>query len=158
MHEQQNETHRSSHGNGGRADLRVGGNFRTRFGHKSSLLNGICRHLCPGFLGNVVSSTRTLSRWLNWIRHSGQIIVNQEVQKRATSGSTKIRPQPLMAIQARPPGNLHSSAGELMSYSVMTRSAHSTSETKIAGLPNFAPHWSRSVCITLRAREQAPHA
>ena len=45
----------------------------------------------------------------------------------------------------------------LGNYSVITRSAHSTSETKIAGLPNFAPHWSRSACTTDRARQQAPH-
>lgn len=41
-------------------------------------------------------------------------------------------------------------------YSVMTRSAHSTSETKIAGLPNFAPQSFKSVSVTPRAREQAP--
>ena len=41
-------------------------------------------------------------------------------------------------------------------YSVMIRSAHSTSETKIAGVPNFAPHSFRSVSATPRAREQAP--
>jgi len=40
----------------------------------------------------------------------------------------------------------------------MMRSAHSTSETKIAGLPNFAPHWFKSVSATPRAREQAPQA
>jgi hypothetical protein len=28
----------------------------------------------------------------------------------------------------------------LLTYSVMMRSAHSTNETKTAGLPNFAPH------------------
>jgi hypothetical protein len=43
-------------------------------------------------------------------------------------------------------------------YSVMMRSAHSTSETKIVGLPNFAPHWRKSVSSTLRARQQAPQA
>jgi hypothetical protein len=43
-------------------------------------------------------------------------------------------------------------------HSVMTRSAHSTRETKIAGLPNFAPHWVRSASVTPRAREHAPHA
>ena len=37
----------------------------------------------------------------------------------------------------------------------MTRSAHSTSETKIAGVPNFAPQLLRSVSVTPRAREQA---
>ena len=36
------------------------------------------------------------------------------------------------------------------------RSAHSTSETKIAGFPNFAPHEFKSVSVTPRAREQAP--
>jgi len=41
-------------------------------------------------------------------------------------------------------------------YSVMIRSAHSTNETKMAGLPNLAPHWFRSVSVTPRAREQAP--
>ena len=41
-------------------------------------------------------------------------------------------------------------------YSVMIRSAHSTSDTKIAGLPNFAPQSFKSVSVTPRAREQAP--
>ncbi len=36
------------------------------------------------------------------------------------------------------------------------RSAHSTMETNIAGLPNFAPHWFKSSSVTPRAREQAP--
>jgi len=36
----------------------------------------------------------------------------------------------------------------------MTRSADSTRCTKIAGLPNFAPHWFKSVSVT--RREQAP--
>src|SRR6476620_21313 len=40
----------------------------------------------------------------------------------------------------------------------MTLSAHSISETKILGLPNFAPNSARSVSVTPRAREQAPHA
>jgi hypothetical protein len=44
------------------------------------------------------------------------------------------------------------------SHSVMIRSAHSTSETKIAGLPNFASQSFRSVSATPRAREQAPQA
>jgi len=39
---------------------------------------------------------------------------------------------------------------------VITWSAHSTSDTKIAGLPNFAPHEFKSVSVTPRAREQAP--
>ena len=55
-------------------------------------------------------------------------------------------------------GHMHLSSGQLLNYSVITRSAHSTSETKIAGLPTFAPHWSRSVCSTARARLQAPQA
>ena len=38
----------------------------------------------------------------------------------------------------------------------MTRSAHSTSETKIAGLPHLAPQLVRSASVTPRAREQAP--
>ncbi len=38
----------------------------------------------------------------------------------------------------------------------MIRSAHSTSDTKIAGVPNFAPHWFKSASVTPRAREQAP--
>ncbi len=41
-------------------------------------------------------------------------------------------------------------------YSVMMRSAHSTSDTKIAGVPNFAPQSFRSISVTPRAREQAP--
>ena len=41
-------------------------------------------------------------------------------------------------------------------YSVMMRSAHSTSDTKIAGLPNFAPQSFRSISVTPRAPEQAP--
>ena len=40
--------------------------------------------------------------------------------------------------------------------SVMIRSAHSTSDTKIAGVPNFAPQSFRSVSETQRAREHAP--
>ena len=43
-------------------------------------------------------------------------------------------------------------------YSEMMRSAHSTRETKVAGLPNFAPQFARSFSETPRAREQAPHA
>ena len=46
--------------------------------------------------------------------------------------------------------------GRGSNYSVMIRSAHSTSDTKIAGLPNFAPHWFKSASVTPRAREQAP--
>jgi len=41
-------------------------------------------------------------------------------------------------------------------YSAMMRSAHSTRETKMAGLPNFAPQVARSFSETPRAREQAP--
>jgi hypothetical protein len=41
-------------------------------------------------------------------------------------------------------------------YSVIIRSAHSTSDTKITGLPNLAPQLFRSVSVTPRAREQAP--
>src|SRR5215475_1825218 len=40
----------------------------------------------------------------------------------------------------------------------MILSAHSTKETKIFGLPNFAPYSARSASVTPRAREQAPHA
>jgi hypothetical protein len=40
----------------------------------------------------------------------------------------------------------------------MMRSAHSTSETKMAGLPNFAFQFARSISETPRAREQAPQA
>jgi len=43
-------------------------------------------------------------------------------------------------------------------HSTIIRSDHSTSETKIAGLPNFAPHCFKSVSVTPRAREQAPQA
>jgi hypothetical protein len=39
---------------------------------------------------------------------------------------------------------------------VMILSAHSTRETKIAGVPNFAPQVAKSVSVTPRAREQAP--
>jgi len=41
-------------------------------------------------------------------------------------------------------------------HSVITRSAHSINETKIAGLPNFAPQLFKSDSVTPRAREQAP--
>jgi len=41
-------------------------------------------------------------------------------------------------------------------YSLMTRSAHSTNETNIAGLPHFAPQLVKSASVTPRAREQAP--
>jgi hypothetical protein len=50
--------------------------------------------------------------------------------------------------------NCETDGGE--SHSVMIRSAHSTIETKIAGVPNFAPHWFKSASVTPRAREQAP--
>jgi len=43
-------------------------------------------------------------------------------------------------------------------YSEMMRSAHSTRETKMAGLPNFAFQFARSFSETPRAREQAPQA
>ena len=43
-------------------------------------------------------------------------------------------------------------------YSDMMRSAHSTRETKMAGLPNFAFQFARSFSVTPRAREQAPQA
>src|SRR5437660_12807918 len=43
-------------------------------------------------------------------------------------------------------------------HSVMMRSAHSTRPTKMAGLPNFAPHSARSASVTPRAREQARQA
>lgn len=39
---------------------------------------------------------------------------------------------------------------------MIMRSAHSTMDTKTAGLPNFAPHWFKSASVTPRAREQAP--
>ena len=42
------------------------------------------------------------------------------------------------------------------SHSTIIRSAHSTSDTKIAGLPNFAPQVFKSASVTPRAREQAP--
>ena len=38
----------------------------------------------------------------------------------------------------------------------MTRSAHSTKETKIAGDPHFAFQLLKSASVTPRAREQAP--
>jgi len=38
----------------------------------------------------------------------------------------------------------------------MIRSAHSTSDTNLDGLPNFAPHSFKSVSVTPRAREHAP--
>lgn len=41
---------------------------------------------------------------------------------------------------------------------MMIRSAHSTSETKIAGVPDFAAQVFKSISVTPRAREQAPQA
>ena len=46
----------------------------------------------------------------------------------------------------------------LRAYSVMILSAHSTSETKIFGLPNFAPYSFKSASVTPLALEHAPHA
>src|SRR5215470_5283069 len=46
----------------------------------------------------------------------------------------------------------------ILRYSVMILSAHSTSETKILGLPNLAPYSFKSASVTPLAREQAPHA
>ncbi len=51
---------------------------------------------------------------------------------------------------------IRSSSIAISDHSVMIRSAHSTRETNTAGLPNFAPHWFKSVSVTPRAREQAP--
>ncbi len=42
-------------------------------------------------------------------------------------------------------------------YSVITLSAHSISETKILGLPNFAPYPAKSASVIPLAREHAPH-
>ena len=53
-----------------------------------------------------------------------------------------------MRLRQRPSSGSH--------YSLMTRSAHSTNETNIAGLPHFAPQLLRSASVTPRAREQAP--
>jgi hypothetical protein len=50
------------------------------------------------------------------------------------------------------------SDGSTRIYSEMTRSDHSTKETKMAGLPNFAFQIARSFSETPRAREQAPQA
>jgi hypothetical protein len=41
-------------------------------------------------------------------------------------------------------------------YSVIILSAHSTSETKIFGFPNFAPYSVKSASVTILAREHAP--
>jgi hypothetical protein len=41
-------------------------------------------------------------------------------------------------------------------HSAMIRSAHSTSSTKIFGLPHLAPQFVKSASVTPRAREQAP--
>jgi hypothetical protein len=49
-------------------------------------------------------------------------------------------------------------SNRIKGYSVMILSAHSTSETKILGFPNFAPYSFKSVSVTPLAREQAPHA
>ena len=44
----------------------------------------------------------------------------------------------------------------IASHSTIIRSAHSTSDTKIAVVPNFAAQLLKSVSVTPRAREQAP--
>lgn len=46
----------------------------------------------------------------------------------------------------------------LAAYSVIIRSAHSTSDTKIFGLPNVAPQFVRSSSVTPRARAHVPQA
>src|ERR1700747_743004 len=53
-------------------------------------------------------------------------------------------------------GLMHGGERANIPYSVMIRSAHSTSDTKTAGVPNFAPHWFKSASVTPRVREQAP--
>jgi hypothetical protein len=73
-------------------------------------------------------------------------------------GTAEAVPFENLITQPDHPSRSGETAVALASYSVMTRSAHSTSETKMGGLPNFAPHWSKSVCITDRARLQAPQA
>src|SRR5579863_8211653 len=52
---------------------------------------------------------------------------------------------------------LPSNLGWIRSFhSTIIRSAHSTIETKMGGLPNFAPHRFKSASVTSRAREHAP--
>jgi hypothetical protein len=56
-------------------------------------------------------------------------------------------------------GEVRTGTGRLAArrpYSAIMRSAHSTRETKMAGLPNFALQLARSFSETPRAREQAP--
>jgi hypothetical protein len=43
-------------------------------------------------------------------------------------------------------------------YSAMILLAHSTKDTKMAGLPNLAHQWLRSASVIALARPQAPHA
>lgn len=46
----------------------------------------------------------------------------------------------------------------LSRYSDMTLSGHSTNDTEIAGLSNFALQGAKSLSVTLRARLHAPQA
>lgn len=57
-------------------------------------------------------------------------------------------------VTSGPACSLH---GPAAVYSVITRSAHSTSDTKIAGVPYFAFQYFKSSSVTARAREHAPH-
>ncbi len=68
----------------------------------------------------------------------------------ATSAGAKLSPHNCSPVK------LVWSAG-IQAYSARMRSDHSTSETKMVGLPYFAFQVARSLSETPRAREQAPH-
>jgi hypothetical protein len=118
---------------------------------------------------------RTCIQLLNWDREDvpTQTLVNPKQQKqksRKKDGEPRTKKSDPTIIKFEPflkstKGGTHrSSTGEhgriraVASHSTIIRSAHSTSDTKIAGLPNFAPQVSKSVSVTPRAREQTPQA
>jgi len=73
----------------------------------------------------------------------------------SNSGTAKVA----LCLVCRVTGEVGSGTGRLAAmrpYSAIMRSAHSTRETKMAGLPNFALQLARSFSETPRAREQAP--
>ncbi len=89
-------------------------------------------------------------------RSGSRVLVQRTAPQPASCGATRLKPCGLV-IARRKRAKIRSMPASRR-HSVMMRSAHSTSETKIAGLPNFAPHWARSASVTPRAREHAPQA
>lgn len=95
------------------------------------------RRTTAGYKGQV----RSLHR--NRLRTPSQIAVQES---RADTPVCPLRVTAISIASGCIPGCYPIAEGSnAFRYSVITRSAHSTSDTKIVGLPNFAPQGSKSV-------------